>query len=57
MNSDSLNEKRAQEILDRLDKEEFVFTMNDLEGEEYVGFQVLLLLFLILKTIMTMNNY
>jgi len=36
MNSDSLNEKRAQEILDRLDKEEFVFTMNDLEGEEYV---------------------
>jgi len=36
MNSDRLNEKKAQEILDRLDKDEFVFTMNDLEGEEYV---------------------
>jgi len=36
MDSDSLNEKRAQEILDRLDKDEFVFTMNDLEGVEYV---------------------
>jgi len=36
MDSDKLNEKRAQEILDRLDKDEFVFTMNDLEGEEYV---------------------
>jgi len=38
MNSDKLNEKKAQEILDRLDKDEFVFTMNDLEGEEYVSF-------------------
>jgi len=38
MNSDKLNEKKAQEILDRLDKDEFVFTMNDLEGEEYVIF-------------------
>jgi len=36
MNSDRLNEKKAQEIIDRLDKDEFVFTMNDLEGEEYV---------------------
>ncbi|OUM60340.1 hypothetical protein PIROE2DRAFT_13924 [Piromyces sp. E2] len=36
MDSDRLNEKRAQEILDRLDKDEFVFTMNDLEGEEYI---------------------
>jgi len=39
MDSDSLNEKRAQEILDRLDKDEFVFTMNDLEGVEYVSFK------------------
>jgi len=38
MNSDRLNEKKAQEIIDRLDKDEFVFTMNDLEGEEYVIF-------------------
>ncbi|ORX84554.1 hypothetical protein BCR32DRAFT_266255 [Anaeromyces robustus] len=36
MEDDRLNEKRAQEILDRLDKDDFVFTMNDLEGEEYV---------------------
>ncbi|ORX38106.1 hypothetical protein BCR36DRAFT_407660 [Piromyces finnis] len=36
MDSDKLNEKRAQEILDRLDKDEFVFTMNELENEEYV---------------------
>ena len=34
--NDRLNEKKAQEIIDRLDKDEFVFTMNDLEGEEYV---------------------
>lgn len=39
MESDRLNEKKAQEILDRLDKDEFVFSMNDLEGEEYVSFQ------------------
>jgi len=36
MDSDRLNEKRAQELLDRLDNDEFVFTMNDLEGKEYV---------------------
>jgi len=36
MESDRLNEKKAQEILDRLDKDEFVFTLNDLEGEEYI---------------------
>eukprot|EP00833_Pecoramyces_ruminatium_P002402 jgi/Orpsp1_1/1176434/evm.model.c7180000057574.1 len=36
MESDRLNEKKAQEILDRLDKDEFVFSMNDLEGEEYI---------------------
>lgn len=36
MDNDKLIEERAQRILDHLDRDEFVFGMNDLEGEEYI---------------------